>query len=481
MVEYGASPPPGIVRPQDSVSGPAPFKPGITAQGDPITASESRSLVLELPIPSLPNWGVRNVAAALVGHENGLFQQSALLADQLNRNPRIQAAFASRVQSVTGLEAQFIPANQSRRAKMIAEIADEQWDQWIPPSESEALHEWELKMGFGLGQLLWDQTEFPYRPNLNLWHPSNLWWFWDFEKLFGRFQLTTGDQGTIEPISGVDGGCQWVFPQATKKRSWMKGLVRPLALNYVAWNQEFRTWARQCEKEGIAAIIATVPASADPRLVRQLEAQIRNFGSEPQATLRDGGEGNRWKLDFMQPHSTTGYLTFKDFLERNDADIAIAINGQNLTQEMRKSGARAAASTHKEVKWEYTVADARRMEVVWYEQVLRPWAFVNWGDANLAPRRKYSTGIPEDTKERASTLVLMTQGILQAQKAGIPIDGTTELERLGFGMLPGTRVAPRSDADEPGEPDDVISPSARAIPGDPWGGKYVPVRLRAVK
>lgn len=399
----------------------------IKSDSDPVSLAERRAAQntsIELPIRSLPVWGLPDVAAALVAHEVGQFNLSALLSDALMQDPAIKAAVETRVRALSGLPFRFEPADRSRKALMIADQAKEQWDSWVAPEEAEVFRRWRLLMGVGIGQLLWDTSGKQWTPHFNLWNPTNLYWYWDWTKNFGRWQLITAS-GVIEPIGG-DG--QWVFAKAVEKRPQMEGLVRTLSVRFVGRNYALQGWGRYNEVHGLPIMKAIMPAEGDENHIKQYKGQFANLGSQQVFALRQGVEGNKFDLELEEAMANT-FETFQKFLADQRTELTIAILGQNLTTEV-KGGSRAAAQVHNKVRLDLTESDARAEQRLFHRQILLPWTTLNFGDPRLAPRLIYDVSPPEDLKSKADRISVIFTGIAALAKNGPSVLGMVDMPKL---------------------------------------------------
>ena len=124
--------------------------------------------------------------------------------------------------------------------------------------------------GAGLGQIVWLTDRVPWEPRVNVWNNSYLWWYWDPERNFGRWQLTTRD-GVIEPIPG-DG--QWIFGRATEKEPQIEGLLRSIGLRYVGRQLSTAGWSKFNEKYALAVLKLFTPQQANQRDIQKIEALL---------------------------------------------------------------------------------------------------------------------------------------------------------------------------------------------------------------
>ena len=105
---------------------------------------------------------------------------------------------------------------------------------------------------------------------------------------------------------------------------------------------------------------------------------------------------------------------------------------KNLTSEV-KEGSFAAARVHADVRQAILESDARALAQAVYTQIARPFAAINFGDPELAPRTSWDIIPYEDNKALADTLSQFAIAVSTLKNAGYKL---TRLEDFGrhFGL-----------------------------------------------
>jgi hypothetical protein len=312
------------------------------------------------------------------------------------------------------------------------------------------LHRWGVML-FGLAQLTWDTSVTPWVPHLVPFHPRYTYYQFVFRKLIA---ITLDGQMPVTPGDG-----HWVLHAPYgEHRGWMSAAMPALAQPWIQRNFAYRDAARYCERHGFPMLRAKVPAAADPRQIATLRNALVNIGQESVLELPQGVDGaNGYDVDYLEPGSTT-WEVFGDAIRLCDADITLALLGQNLTTEV-KEGSFAAARVHGDVRQAFIEFDNRAMSQTIYTQIARPFAALNYGDADLAPWTSRDIMPYEDNATLAQTFSSFAAAVLALRNAGVELGDPEALAwqmgvRLGVAKpkatMP-TQVAASSGSDSPGD------------------------------
>ena len=349
---------------------------------DPLRDAKAGVVARELPLTTTnTHWSWGDVRHALDDLSIGFFERPGQLIESLFWNARVQAAMGSRTGGLLGREAKFMPSQVkrvkgSRAAKECFDAWVEAWPQISNTNAFAKMHQWGV-MAFALGQLLWDFSVYPHIPYLE---PFNI--RFTYYQPTQRALIAITMDG-VTPVTPGDG--HWVLNAPYgKHRGWMHGAISAIAQPWLQRNFAYRDFARFCERHGFPLYMLGTPAVADPDQIAKLVAAIANIGQESILQAPQGVEdGQGYKLDTVEPKSTV-WQAFPQSIELCDADIQLAILWQNLTTEI-KEGSFAAARMHGDVR-QAAIEFDNLGESRWiYGQVARPFAFVNYGDPELAP------------------------------------------------------------------------------------------------
>lgn len=412
-----------------------------------------------VPAKELPLFGttdfdrVAKVRRALTGLESGLFTDAAALVDAMGRDDRIEAVVQQRMEALGGLPFEMQPAAGMGTA---GDDAAAQALASAPVMLDEAalseLRTWALWLGVAVAQKVWDTATPVWTARLKVWHPRFLRYDWATR----TFRIYTEDgERVVEP-----GSPEWlVYAPFGTERPWMRGLVRSLAIPFLVRQFCLRDWSRYSEVHGLPVKKAIVPAKADAKATERFRNEVAALGSEStifMPRLKNGTQEEVFDMELVEAvgKSEEG---FDKLISRCDSAIAIRVLGQNLTTEV-KEGSRAAASVHERVAQRKLASDATTLTACLREQLFKPWAAYNFGNAELAPWPTWDATPPEDKAARADTYKKLGEGLQALQKTGLDVDVDEEAERFG--------VATRGPAKPPPERAPAEDPAAELEPAD---------------
>lgn len=473
---------------------PATNDPAWQPPRDPLKEARAGVIAREIPvITTQTHWAWNEVRAALDDLRVGIFDRPAQLAEAILWDGRVQAAMGSRTGGLLGRPVKIEPADNARvkGSRAAQEVADAWADVWptiARESSMAQLHRWGVML-FGLAQLTWDTSVTPWVPHLVPFHPRYTYYQFVFRKLIA---ITLDGQIPVTPGDG-----HWVLHAPYgEHRGWMSAAMPALAQPWIQRNFAYRDAARYCERHGFPMLRAKVPAAADPRQIATLRNALVNIGQESVLELPQGVDGaNGYDVDYLEPGSTT-WEVFGDAIRLCDADITLALLGQNLTTEV-KEGSFAAARVHGDVRQAFIEFDNRAMSQTIYTQIARPFAALNYGDADLAPWTSRDIMPYEDNATLAQTFSSFAAAVLALRNAGVELGDPEALAwQMGVRLSVAkpsqtepTQVAASSQGasapdeveDEAGDDDDAEDDEAEEDVDDDLPAAVAGIRVHAVE
>ncbi len=383
-------------------------------------------------------WTVSQVRTALRLHADGDFSRSALLCDAMRGDDRVKSDLRTRVYAVTGLPFRLdpSPAGDQRRAKAVAAELSGRWSRLFPAPMVRQLLRWGVLLGEGFGACEWISSGGRWWPSLSLWHPQHLRWH-DARQVLEASSTT----GILDVVPG-DG--TWVRFAPEGDRGWLDASVRGLAIPYLLRGLSRRDWARFSEKHGLPITGAVVPEEARSEDKDDFFDDLRALASEGIVMLPKDREGRGFDITMVEPKNFTAWQGFEHVLYHCDVSIAVELLGQ--ASNAQEGGSYAKAAALGTIRQDLLEADAASLAETIRTQILRPWAYFNFGEADLAPIPVWDATPPEDAAKLASTLSTAGNALAGWQQAaaaqGFEVDVEALAQRLGMPLRRAVAPAP---------------------------------------
>ena len=402
--------------------------PGFQPPSDPLDGATSARVKLvyrDVPILTIQHgWSVEGVRNALYQSMWGYFFESGQLIDAMLGDDRVQATLGSRIGGLFGRELIVEPANDSAAAKECAQA----WE----PTARDICGGWGLTetaaysifQGFGHGQIVWDTSKPIWRPEPRPWHPMFEWFDWN-----SRHFIAISQDGN-KPIIPGDGKWYGHLPFGSY-RSWVRGAMRAVAEPWVIRHFAIRDWAGFSEIHGFPQRIGKVPAAADPEQRAAYENSLAAMGSNTAMIVPTGVDGESIGYGYELVEATaTAWEAFPGLRDHCDLAIVLAIKFQNLTTEIRSGGSYAAAKEHGKGDVAQVAADNRAWMRTIHHDFARPFAYLNFGDADLAPITRWDVPDPprDDYAANAEAFSKLSQAVAQLAAAGFKFTDAGEFE-----------------------------------------------------
>ena len=433
---------------------PATNDPGFVPPRDPtmgLTIGQALKIYRDIPIIStLTEWSVEAMRAAIRSLMWGVFDAPVQLCEAILGDDRVQATLGSRITGLFGCEPIFEPADGSRAAKEALDGWVKCWPTFASPAVMSEMQAYALIMGFEHAQLVFE-TDMPgvdYSPILVPWNARWTYYHWQLRR---HIAISQDGPVAIEPGNG-----KWVtHAPYGEYRGWIRGALRAIAEPWLMRHWGFRDWARYSEIHGIPIRKAIVPAASAEDERDRFVHSVANVGNETTVMVASGVDGtNGYDLQYAEP-TDDSWQSFPGLIDRCDMSIVLALIFQNLTTEV-KGGAFAATESHMDIREGALVFDAATWSHT-MRQAARPFALLNYGDANLAPRTAWN--VPR-LSERAAAVAAFAQfgnAISVLGQGGVQFKNSNAVrkfaaKRFGLRGLPAFEIsAPPANGGSPQE------------------------------
>jgi hypothetical protein len=427
---------------------------------DGSTRARAALVYKDVPLVTIQNtWSIDQMRGAIYAHIMGQFYSSGMLCESILGDDRVTATLNARASALFGREARFKPANDSAAAREVCDVWRDWWPRFSGTAGVRQLHDYGTMMGFSHGQLCWDthQRGLGYAPTLHPWHPVFEYWDWD-----KRCYMAIGSEGVV-PI--IPGNGKWLEFSPWGYRGWMRGALRPVTEPWALRHFGFRDMARFGEVHGNPTRVGRVPIVGDPVERMAFQSALASLGADA-ALIVPGGvdpkDGQGYGYELVEATSQA-WQVHPAQIDRCDMAIVLAILMVNLTTEV-KGGSYAAASVAQDKELGGTQFDNQNWKSTLYSQVARPFAFLNFGDADLAPWTWYDIAANKELEDRSKRFYSFGQGVEVLRRGGVEFTDASEVhawavDHLGLTGLPKFKIV---------EP--VKSTPAKADEGGSGGG-----------
>lgn len=410
-----------IVDPQGRLYADA-FKP----PRDPLVHADNPAVVhRDIPITTLAgDWTIGGIRQALNAFKVGMFAGASLLVDDAFGDDRVQATLGSRTGALFGQEVLHAQAAADADGEC-SKAWQEQWrgftalrpeessKKWAHQSVMTQAKRWAIMMGFSVCELLWDTSVTPWRVSLKPWHPQYIYYRWDIR----RFVANTADG----PVVIEPGGGKWfVHAPFGMYRGWIHGAIRAIADKWIIKQLAWRDRARFNERHGLPIIKAYVPAAGDAKQKELFVQSMSTLGQEAVVGLPQNVDETGYDLELLEARDR-GSATFRETIEDADRSIILTIKSQNLTTEVSE-GSFAAARQHGGTEQVTLEFDDSTFSQDFYDQVARPFALFNYGDADKAPYSSWDVSPIEDRAAEAKSILDASTGLTQLRANGVPVN-----------------------------------------------------------
>jgi hypothetical protein len=432
------------------------------------TRARAKLIYRDVPLVTIQNtWSIEEARAAVWAHLNGIFYTSGQLWESILGDDRVTSTLNSRASAIFGREVRFKAADDSAAARDVCNA----WERWWPRLSGTAaireMFDYGIGMGFSHGQLCWDTTQpgLDFAPRLFPWHPVYEWYDWD-----SRCFQAIGSDAQI-PI--IPGNGKWVeFSHFMSYRAWIHGALRPVVEPWMLRHFGFRDMARFGEVHGSPTRKGYVPMVGDPIERAEFESSLARLGANTAIIVPRGvdqNDGLGYDYDLVEATSTA-WQVHPGQIDRCDMAIVLALLMVNLETQVDGGGAWGAKSKM-DVRSEGAMLDNASWKRTIYTDIARPFAYLNAGDANLAPWTWWDVVGRETYADNAKQLQAVSTGYAALRQAGVKFKDAEKV-RVWFGEKFGLSDMPEFELGDPVAKGGAVSggPGGEPPPGTPPRG-----------
>ncbi len=445
--------------PNPPPKGPAPRDP---EQLIPAGATPPTGVYTDLPVVALGDWGVERIQNALNGHQIGNFNQSALLAEAMVGDDRVQSALNGRVKGVTMRHIHTRPARRDKKRR-VRRAVERAWQRVFTDELLDQFMMWSVLLGFVLCEVQWTAVEDEeagtiWVPMLKVWHPSYIYY-----DIAARRYVAITQEGNV--YIEEDDPHWFLFTPFGSYRGWLRGAVRSCAAPWIISQYSRRDWARYCEVHGLPIRLIDSPAQSSATDKARMFSQVRNMGAQTTILLpqQAGQDGQKWDVRLLEAKDES-WAAFPGLIKECHMAIQLSIRGTNLTSEVQ-GGSYAAAQVHSDEDSSYGDSDCRKLCSA-ATRLFRLFCSYNFGDADLCPSLRLEAPDKQDKTLAAQSQLQVVQAFIALVKdGGVPaeqIDVRAWFEQYGIPLIGDegdpfeVDVEEESDEEQEAEPADDV-------------------------
>lgn len=416
---------------------PSPPTPGSSEHGEPKLPNGSeppKGHYTDIPVTGLGAWNVERIQAALNGHQNGNFSQSAMLAEAMVGDDRIQSSLNGRIKGITARHLHTVRARRDKSGK-IRRAVERMWNKVFTDEAMDQLMMWTVFLGFALCEVQWrserdEELGEVWVPYLKIWHPMYVWY-----DVSQRRYVAVTQEGNV--YIEEDDPHWFLFTPWGKYRGWLRGAVRSCAPPWLIRNFSRRDWARYCEVHGLPIKLIDAPAQSNALDKSRMFSQVRNMGAQstimlPQQAMGQDNSGAKWDVRLLEAKDES-WAAFPGLIKDCDMAIQLSIRGTNLVSEVQ-GGSYAAAQVHSDEDTAYGDADCRKLCAA-ASRLVRLFCAYNFADADLAPGLRLEAPDKQDKTMLAQSQLNAINVVNTCLERGIPIDIAAYFERYDIPLL----------------------------------------------
>jgi hypothetical protein len=391
------------------------FESKIVDATDANTRARARLVYRDLPLVTIQNtWTIEQARGALYAHLVGQFYASGMLCDSILGDDRVTATLNSRAAALFGRGVRFAPADDSDAARECCEMWKRAWPQLYGSAAIREMFDYGTMMGFCHGQLCWDtdQPGLDFAPRLFPWHPVFEWYDWGL-----RCFQAIGQDAQI-PI--IPGNGKWVeYSPFSSYRGWVRGALRPVTEPWMLRHFGFRDMARFGEVHGNPTRKGYVPMQGDPVERQNFEIALSRMGANTAIIVPRGVDSTTLDgYDYELVEAKSGaWEVHPAQIDRCDMAIVLALYMTNT--QVAEGGSYGSVKANLQQRSEATHLDNQSWMRTVYKDIARPFAYLNAGDANLAPWTWWDVTPREEYAENARQLQAVGTGIEVLRRGGM--------------------------------------------------------------
>lgn len=362
------------------------------ASAKPLPASfDERYMRRRFRPNSRPNgvyaWDLERVRAARDAQCTGNYRSSADLAEAVKTDPAVFSALLNRLAPHRGLPIDFEGAREKPRKEAAALLS-----QAVPFGVMADGFERQAMLGEAVMQVIWTARPDGSRiePILEPWPMQSVY----NDRHTGKLRALTTD-GFVDIVHG-DG--KWIVWRLHASEPWHWGAVKALALVWADRAFGVRDRSLSAEAHGIAKPIGELPK--DVKLDSPAGLAFKEFVEELYHS-KSGGVVPNGAIVKLLESAGQGWQIFRELIEGDSKDIARILLGQDGSM-VNEGGNYIKAAMLYGVRNDIVEGDLGAAAYALNTGLWRPWAALNFGTPEAAPRMRWLFPDADEDARRTS-------------------------------------------------------------------------------
>ncbi|MDL2320761.1 DUF935 domain-containing protein [Desulfosarcina sp. OttesenSCG-928-B08] len=312
--------------------------------------------------------------------------QAELFEEMEEKDGHLFSQLQTRKLAVQGLEWKVEPADESKKAREMADACDAMLGGLTDLDDNILDMLDAIAKGYSVMELIWDASAGQAEIVGMEWiHPK---------KITFLNQMTPRVITEASPVEGEDlRPFKFVYHRYKARSGYdtRAGILRVCAWMYLFKNYDVKDWVGFTEVFGKPMRLGKYDAGASQQDKDTLETAVRLLGSDAAGIISKSTE-----IEFIQAKLSGTVDVFSSLAEFCDSQMSKAILGQTLTSDAGINGSRALGQVHNEVRGDLTRADAKALGRTVSQQIIRPYIGYNFGWDAPMPKAAPIYEDPED-------------------------------------------------------------------------------------
>lgn len=363
-----------------------------------------------------PGLTPQRLASVLAAADRGDIREMMILAEEMEeRDPHYASVLGQRKRAISGVQPTVQAASEDARDKEIAEWVERH----IANHDGMTNLIEDLLDAVGKG---FSAVEIEWQTNAEEWTPRAFkyvhqsYFCWDRET---GSELLLKDEADVEGVSLKPGKWLVHYSRIKSGAPWRGGVARVAVFAWMCKAYTLKDWMAWIETYGLPLRVGKYGHEASKADIRELFRAVANIGTDAAAVIPEG-----MSIEFIDGSKGGKDPVFENFARWADEQLSKIVIGQTMTTDNGSSNAQA--KVHNDVRYDIAASDARAIEGLLNQQLVRIAVDFNFGvPPNGYPKLDLAIAEPED-------IASLSAAVSALAGAGLSFSASAMRRRLGF-------------------------------------------------